>query len=333
MKFYLLIFSLIMIAQHALATTENIEDFIAETAKREKFNGSIIIEKSGQIIVKKHIGFADNQQKISLKDFHQFSPGSVGKEFTAVSIMQLVEQGKISYQDKITQYIDKLPAGANQITIEHLMAHTSGFPRIKWKKGINTVDVEQQIEATELQFEPGTKYLYSNVNVVLRAKIVERVSHSSYHEYLQNNIFIPAGMSNSYQQTEISHRSDNVVAGDYLTFISGVTIYVSPLDLLRFEKALVQGKLVSLTNLKQVLPGDSLSGKSNRAYFDFGTFYLNDVGELIRWYHDGSNPSHHTIKYHDFENDVTMIAMSSDGNKSTLYQLMHKVVEVTSQPN
>ena len=138
-------------------------------------------------------------------------------------------------------------------------------------------------------------------------------------------------MKNSFQLSRPSDTSKLVVEGDYPTFIKGVTVYVTPLDLLKFELALVSGKLLPLTSLIDSLTGDALSGKPNRAYFDFGRFQLNQQGELMSWSHDGSNPSHHTLKYTSFNRDLTLILMSSDGNKSTLYSLQNTLIKELSE--
>lgn len=103
--------------------------------------------------------------------------------------------------------------------------------------------------------------------------------------------------------------------------MNGVSLYVTPLDLLKFETALKGSLLLPIDKIKKTLRGDKLSGKRNRAYFDFGKFYYDTHGRIVYWEHDGSNPSHHTIKHSDFKKNYTIIVMSSDGNKSTLYQI------------
>jgi CubicO group peptidase (beta-lactamase class C family) len=310
-----------LISTYASANTNLFNEVVMKSIHDSGFNGSIVIGKQGAVIYQKYIGYSDKKNMDKLTVNHIFSPGSVGKEFTTVTIMQLIEQGRLSYSDKITKYLDWLPEEAEKVTVEHILTHTSGLPKIKWKRNINTADAVEQIKNSQLSFAPGEGYLYSNLNVVLRALIVEKVSGDSYSNYLKNSVFDVADMKSSYQQLTESDVSDFKVHGDYPTYLLGTTIYVTPMDLLKFENALWSGALIQVDELKRVLDGERLSGKANHAYFDFGKFYKDSQGKLVSWEHDGSNPNHHTLKFHDFINDYTIVIMSSDGNKETLYKI------------
>ncbi len=308
------------------AESDNYWGSIEKTVQQTGFNGAVLVGRGDQVLLHKSIGYADAAKKITLTAKHLFSPGSVGKEFTTVSIMQLAAKNKLEYQDKITKYIDGLPAWANKITIEQILTHTSGLPDVQWKKWISTADAIQQIRQGTLAFEPGTGYEYTNLNVVVRALIIESITGKSYAKYVADTIFNVAGMTDSFHQTKNDEAyRRGVVSGDYPTNIAGLTIYVTPLDLFKFENALWNGSLISADKLKQVLPGDRLSGKQNRAYFDFGKFFGDDNGNLVSWEHDGSNPDHHTITHHDFVTGTVFVLMSSDGNKSTLYKLLSEL--------
>lgn len=323
----LLATTMVALSSHAIADIDvkTLTTDIQHIVEENDFNGVVLVANNEKILIRTIQGFADAEKRTSLTQDHLFSPGSVGKEFTAVSVMQLVQQGKLSYQDSVVSYIDDLPESLQKITIEHIMTHTSGLPRIKWKRGINTDDVISQIKHSEPAFAPGSDYLYSNVNVVLRALVVEAVTDTPYQAYVKDTIFSVAGMSSAYQQTDVQGASELLVAGDYPTAIKGVTIYVTPDDLLKFEQALIAGKLLPFPDVQQSLTGDNLSGQEHRARFDFGFFNLDDNGALLSWQHDGSNPSHHTLKYHHFGHGITMVAMSSDGNKSLLFAVKEAV--------
>ncbi|MDX1536243.1 alpha/beta fold hydrolase [Arsukibacterium sp.] len=298
---------------------------IEKTVLESGFNGTIVVGNKTQVILHKSIGYADSDNTIPITAKHLFSPGSVGKEFTTVSIMQLAKGKRLNYKDKISKYIDDLPSWANKITVEQILTHTSGLPDVKWKRDLNTTDVVQQIKQAQLAFEPGTRYKYTNLNVVVRALIVESITGQRYADYVADTIFKIAGMTDSFHQTENELASKKVVSGDFPTNVAGLTIYVTPLDLFKFENALWSDSLINTEQIKQVLLGDTLSGKDNRAYFDFGEYWLDDSRNLISWQHDGSNPSHHTLKHHDFITGNIFILMSSDGNKATLYKLLNEL--------
>lgn len=290
------------------------------------FNGAILVTQNNKLIVEKYNGYADAEKQTQLTQQHLFSPGSLSKEFTTMAIMMLHEKGLLTYQDKIANYLTELPDWAGEVTIEQVMTHTSGFAKITWKKNISTNDAKMQIKNSKFSFTPGTDYLYSNLNVVVRALIVEKVTGKPFSEFLQDKIFTPLNMHQSYLQTSQSDISLSKVNGDYPTFVNGVTIYLAPSDLLKFEQGLTQNKLLPLPVIQSKLNGKNLSGSSNRALYDFGSYHQQE-GQLITWQHDGSNPSHHTLKFHDFKRDIIILIMSSDGNKSTLFKLKDQILD------
>ena len=299
-----------------------IHKYIDETG----FNGAVLVSKNDKLIIEEYFGYADFQKTTKLTRKHLFSPGSVGKEFTTVGIMLLEEQGRLSYEDKISTFIADLPEWAKNITIHHILSHTSGLPKIKWKKGILTTDAITQLLNSEGLFNPGSGYRYSNLNVVARALVIEAVTNQTFSAFMQNNLFEPAQMRGSYQQLSAKDASPEKVDGDYPTFLNGVTVYVTPIDLMKFEIALTSNVLIPFSRVQAKLDGDELSGQSERALYDFGSFSKDSRDTLLSWRHDGSNPSHHTLKFHDFEQDLVILIMSSDGNKSTLYQIKEKLV-------
>ncbi len=321
--FFYVALLLLSATNHAATLKQSITDL----ATSHNFNGSILVAKKGEIVLHQHIGYADNEKKVKLNQAHQFSSGSIGKEFTTVSIMQLVEQGKLNYSDLVAQFVPELPKSHHNISILHILNHTSGLNRIKWHHGITTADALAQLKTTELAFSPGTRYLYSNLNVLLRAIVVEKITQQPYDEYLTKTIFQPLGMTTAKLITSANKAQKTIVSGDYPTYLNGITIYLSALDLLKFEQALWRGDLIKTEHIKRYLPGDTWSGKDNRAQFDFGIYYASDKTRLTAWQHDGSNPSHHALKYHHFEKQLAIILLSSDGNKSTLFKLKDTIID------
>lgn len=308
--------------------TNNYQEHFNKAIAHKGFNGAVVVSQKGQVVWQEYVGFADQNQSIPLTAKHLFSPGSVAKELSTVAIMQLVEKGKLSYQDPVSKYVNWLPTSAQVISVEHILSHTSGLPKIKWHEGIDTPTVIEQIKNSKVSFEPGTGYLYSNLNVTLRALIVEELTKQPFSVYMTKNIFEPANMNASHPQLTQQDIQPNKVVGDYPTFISGLTVYMSPLDLMKFELALTSGKLINMEKVLNALPGDTMSGQQNRAFFDFGSFLLDSEGKLISWTHDGSNPSHHTLKFHNFKHDYVIVLMSNDGNKSTLYHIADAIMKV-----
>ena len=291
------------------------------------FNGTLLLADSNGILYHNSIGFADTTKTRKLTTAHQISPGSVGKEFTTVAIMMLVEQGKLNYEDNLSKYVTNLPSWSSQITIENILAHTSGLPGIKWKRNITTDDVMSQLMAVEkLEFKPGDGFGYNNLNVILRAVVVEKVTNAPFATFFKNNILIPSGMLQTLNKIHIDNDPASFVYGDIPSAILGVTMYSTVLDLYRFEKALWGGLLVSKTALKKGLTPHLLSGDYERTYFDFGWFTKNASGEITEMTHDGSNANQHSLKVSDFDKGLIVIIMSNDSRKSTPFELSDYVL-------
>lgn len=333
MKSRLMFLLLLSMSLQVIASSNNQLNLteIHTYADEAGFNGAILVTRNEKLIVEAYLGYADSEKTMALTRQHLFSPGSVGKEFTTVGMMQLEAQGLLSYEDKVSKYVKGLPEWASKVTIHQVLNHTSGFPKIKWHSGISTADAISQIASSEGLFTPGSGYQYSNLNVVVRALIIEAIVNMPFSAYLQQHVFEPVKITKAYQQLSPQDVSANQVAGDYPTYINGVTVYITPVDLLKFEQALTSELLLPFSSLQAKLDGDVLSGQHHRALYDFGSFFKDEKGALLHWQHDGSNPSHHTLKFHDFDNEIVIILMSSDGNKSTLYALKEKILKLLDE--
>jgi CubicO group peptidase (beta-lactamase class C family) len=173
--------------------------------KANETGASVIVVKKGQVIYKKAFGMADMELNVPVNPDMNFRIGSITKQFTAVCILQLAEQGKLSLQDDIKKYIPDY-AIKEPITIEHLLTHTSGIKSYTnvdsfWKNMRTDMTPRAIIALTErdtLEFKPGSKWNYNNTGYVMLGYIIEKVSGKTYEEYVQQNIFTPLAMNNSY---------------------------------------------------------------------------------------------------------------------------------------
>lgn len=309
-------------ASNKLELDDQIKEIIEQFHSQHGFNGSISIKSKEQPIFNYSVGY--QKQNVPLNSEHLFSSGSVGKEFTTVAILNLVEESRLSLDDVIGKYIPELPPWGQTVTVKHLLSHTSGLPRISWKKNIATQDVMEQVLALQgLEFEPGTQYLYGNINVMLRAKIVESVTRQPFNQYLKVHFFEPLKMNQTIQSVSIEPL-DKQVEGDYSTAINGVTIYTTSHDLLLWEIALLDGNALNGKSVLNYISQHPLSGKANHIEYDFGQFF-SENGNMSAIKHDGSNPSHHVLKYSNLKSGFSLVVMSSDGNKSTLYAIRDEI--------
>ncbi len=167
----------------------------------------ILVAKKGEIVYKKAFGNADIELNVPMKPDMVFKLGSITKQFTAVAVLQLVEQGKISLQDSLQKYIKDFPSKGHTVTIENLLTHTSGISdymqlayadRNAERKDYEPQQVVDKFKTLPLEFEPGTKFKYSNSGYYLLGYIIEKVSGKSYRAYLQENILTPLYLNHTY---------------------------------------------------------------------------------------------------------------------------------------
>src|ERR1043166_9451525 len=170
------------------------------------FSGAVLVAAGDQLLLRKGYGWADDQRRIPITPETVFDIGSITKVFTAVAVMQLEEQGKLSTSDSITKYFSNVPPDKTPITLHHLLTHTSGLEHDDFYS-LATPEIREVLKDREkfierilsfpLAFEPGSKRAYSNSGFSFLAAIVEKLSGQSYEQYLRENILQPAGMSNT----------------------------------------------------------------------------------------------------------------------------------------
>jgi len=187
------------LAKNQMKYVEKIEYLVAGAHKYIGFNGTVLVANNDEIVFQKSYGFADKENKIILTPKHRLSPGSISKEFTTVAMMTLEEKGKLSFDDKLSKYLPNLPKWSAKISIKNILTHTSGLPKIEWHPNIATVDVLKQLYSIDtLKFKPSSQYLYGNLNVVIRALIIEKITGKPFEAFLQEKILTPAGMINAF---------------------------------------------------------------------------------------------------------------------------------------
>ena len=185
-----------------------LETFLDRMAKAEVFSGTVLLAKDGKPLFKRAYGRASKRFDVPNKIDTKFNLGSMNKMITAVAAAQLVERGKLSFDDPISKYLstDWLPREiTDKVTIEHLLTHTSGlgdfFNDKFWNSSrllYRTVDDYKPLYADMgLAFEPGTDWSYSNAGFMLVGAVIEKVTGQSYFEYVRQHIYKPAGMVNS----------------------------------------------------------------------------------------------------------------------------------------
>lgn len=316
-----------------------------------EFNGNVLIAEHGKVIYEKSFGLANEETKEKLNHETVFELASVSKQFTAMGIVQLQKEGKLSYNDFVSKYIPELKDYENT-TIQNLLVHTGGLPDymqlMMEERGDKTTPVTNQDVITffqkshpEKEFEPGEKFSYSNSGYVILASIIERVSGKSFENYLKEKIFIPLGMNNTfvyrrrYQPKEIDNYALGYIYSDslkrkilpdeegksshyvYLDGMFGDGMVNSNLhDLLKWDRALYTNKLIDDED-KQIIFSSYKTKDSLETGYGFGWFINQDslYGKIVS--HTGRWAGYLTVIERDIDNDKTIIILQNNETNIT----------------
>lgn len=238
-----------------------------DLAARDEFSGSVLLARGSDVLFEKAYGWADREAKIANAVDTRFRIGSMNKMFTSVAALQLIENGKLSLDAPLGDYLRDYPNRnvATKVQIRHLLSHTGGTgdifgPEFTAKRlELRTLaDYLRLYGARELTFEPGSKWAYSNYGFLLLGAVIETVSGRSYYEQVKESVFRPAGMTASDslpEEVDVPRRSKGYQRGpagwkpntDTLPWrgTSAGGGYSTTKDLFLFARALETGKLLS----------------------------------------------------------------------------------------
>ncbi len=207
--------ALIILACQSLTLSQNtatsraakIDEVMTAASKYRLFNGSVLVSENGKVIYKKGLGMANMEWNIPNAPDTRFRLGSITKQFTAALVLQLVEQGKIKLDGKITDYLpDYRKDVGEKVTIHQLLNHTSGIPSYTGlakfieeasRNSYSVDDFVKKYASNDLEFEPGSKFAYNNSGYFLLGAIIEKVTGKTYEQVLKERILDPLGMKNT----------------------------------------------------------------------------------------------------------------------------------------
>lgn len=187
--------------------TTSVEKCLGEAVKLDEFSGAVLIAKNEQPVYEKAFGAADKKSVAPNRIDTKFNLGSINKVFTQAAVKLLVEDGRISLDDKLGKFLPDYPnaEAREKVTVRQLLTMTSGVGDIFGEKYLampktnlrNIRDYIPLFSGEPLAFEPGTKNQYSNGGYVLLGAIIEKISGKNYYDYMRENIFKPLGMANT----------------------------------------------------------------------------------------------------------------------------------------
>src|SRR5205809_1897465 len=254
------------------ALRDRIDAYVRRYADSDFFSGVVRVTKGDRIIYENAFGYADRAWQVPNSLQTRFQIASLSKPMTAAAILVLGEERKLSLEDKLSKFLPDFPNG-DKITIEELLTHYSGLGDASAGPDYNewsrfpqtTASLVERAKKKSPESEPGTHYFYSNSNYHILAFIIEKQSGQSYGEFLAKEIFQPSGMNNTAHQGNDGAVVENLVRGynpagaagfenapylDWTSKTGNGSIYSSADDLLRFHRALQDGKLLKPETLR-----------------------------------------------------------------------------------
>jgi D-alanyl-D-alanine carboxypeptidase len=232
----------------------------------DHFSGSVLVAKGGEVVLTRGYGLANAEHGIANTPETKFRLGSITKQFTATAILILADRGKLAVEDPVGKYVDDAPTAWEKVTIHHLLTHTSGVPSYTedatfMKSNMSPQTVDSMVggfKKKALDFEPGSKYHYSNSGYFLLGAIIEKVSGKPYETFLAEEIFKPLEMSDTgydHHETVLpkrasgyERRGSEIRNASYLDMslpYAAGSLYSTVGDLYKWDRALKAGKLLS----------------------------------------------------------------------------------------
>ncbi|WP_426162806.1 serine hydrolase [Pseudoduganella sp. R-34] len=293
---------------------------------------TVIVTRDGKPVFRKAYGLANVAEDTPMQPDMQLRIGSITKQFTAVGILMLEEQGKLSVKDDVRKYLPDFPDKGSTITIEHLLQQTSGIPNYTALKGFRDLPDEGvtlrqvfDVFAREpLDFAPGDRYSYSNSGYFLLGLIIEKLSGMKYHDFVAKNIFDPLGMQDTahegFERSGKRHIKGHRLNGTQIVPVKDIDVtlaysagaLVSTVDdMARWDAAVSSGKLLKPATWRQAFTSCRLP---KEAPCNYG--YGWNIGALAghRMIHHGGSIPGFTAQALRLPDDKVFVAVLTNGN-------------------
>ncbi len=327
---FVLVFTLFSLNLHAQDLTQQFDAIVSKYYQPDTPGATILVAKDGKTIYRKAVGKSNLELDVDMLPENVFMLASITKQFTAVSILMLEEQSKLSLDDPITKFIPDYPTLGKTITIRNLLNHTSG---IKSYTGIgNLVEVARTDMSLDelidyfknepMDFDPGEEFRYNNSGYVLLGKIIEVISKDTYENFIEKNIFERLGMENSsygnnreliknrvegYEQNENGYVNASYLSMSIAHAAGALTSTID--DMLKWQNALATNKMIKATSLDKAINGSELNNGEHIGY-GFGLGEMNLKGSK-GYTHSGGIFGTSTNGIYLIDEDVYVIGLSN----------------------
>lgn len=335
---FLTIFILCLLATSivsAQSLESKIDKILTEQFKSNETGVSALVAKDGKVIYRKAFGKADLELDVNMTPENVFEVGSITKQFTAVGILMLLEEGKLTLEDDITKFIPDYPTKGKKITVHHLLTHTSGIKSYTGMRKFGEVMTMHKsplkfidfFKNEPMDFDPGEKYKYNNSGYFLLGYIIEKASGMSYQKFIKERIFDKIGMNNSYygsHQEVIKNRASgyNKRNGKFsnaqyisltLPYAAG-SIMSTVDDMLKWQTAITTDVFVKEATIDKAFTNYTLNN-GEKINYGYG-WSLNEINDVTTIEHGGAIPGYLSMGVFVPSDNVYVIVFSNCGCKS-----------------
>ncbi|HVI70778.1 MAG TPA: serine hydrolase domain-containing protein [Pyrinomonadaceae bacterium] len=265
----ILVLTISCLARNSVET--RVDEYIRAEMQAQQIPGlALAVIKDGKMVIARGYGLANVEHQVPVKPETIFQSGSTGKQFTATAVMMLVEEGKLSLDDKITRHFPDGPEAWQNITVRHMLTHTSGmtdYPQdFDLRRDYTEDELYQRIKPIPLAFQPGEKWSYSNLAYVMLGILIHKVSGKFYGDFLQERIFKPLEMTTAriisesdivpnraagYHVVNGQLKNQDWVSPSLNTTADGA-LYLTIYDMAKWDAALYTDKLLKTSSLEQM---------------------------------------------------------------------------------
>lgn len=314
-----------------------IDSAILTVFKDQEGPGAVfMVAQQGKIVYHKAFGKANLELEVDMNTESVFQLGSMTKQFTAIAVLMLEEQGKLHVTDPVSKYIPDYPAG-DKITIHHLLTHTSGIKDFTKMKSLSEIAQKEMtpkmmvdfFKNEAMDFAPGEKFVYNNSGYVLLGYLIEVTSGESYEDFIKKNMFDKAGMTHSYYASDRRliakraygyHKKEsgyvNKTSINFSVPFSSGSLMSTTGDLLRWQNALNKNTLLSAEKSKKAFSTYILNSGENFTY-GYG-WHLKELNGIASREHGGSIFGFKTMGVYIPEEDLYVVGLSNcDCNSPT----------------
>jgi CubicO group peptidase (beta-lactamase class C family) len=331
-KFISFALSILMVIHLSAQKYQKVDQIFEDWNQENHPGGVVYISKADKVLYSKAFGLANIQYAIPNTTESVFNLASVSKQFTALGISLLHEEGKLSIDDSIQIYLPELPNFGHKITIRNLLHHTSGlrstpelFTLAGWRDGdaILTEDVfNYTCKQRDLNFNPGSEFMYSNTNYVLLAMIISRVTNQNFADWMKSNVFSPLGMSETFiDESNLNgtahtctpyfeeEKKQFLIAQNSSLDVGASNVYSSATDLMKWMQQLNNPEKKWSNSIELMLTNDTLT---NGASNDYALGLItDDYKGNKRIYHNGGVPGYLSFAMNFPEEQLSVVVMAN----------------------